>query len=81
MNWMSNLFYIEDFTAIRIGNIAGYECENQGIKDGIYIYQTRGEEKKLIEQKPIQTIERFKSYKWGFIRDYWTKNYRQFSAR
>jgi len=37
MNWDSDLFYINNFTAIRIGNISGRECNNSGIKDAIYI--------------------------------------------
>ncbi|MCF1193123.1 hypothetical protein LRR18_16160 [Mangrovimonas sp. AS39] len=78
MNWDSDLFYIEDFKTIKIGNISGRECNNEGIDDGIYIYKIRVDNKDLIETLPIDTINKFQDYKWGFIADYWTKKYNEF---
>jgi hypothetical protein len=78
MNWDSDLFYIENYKAIRIGNIAGYECENRDVKDGIYIHRVQGDKETLVEKKPIGTIEKYDDYKWGFIKAYWTKNYKRF---
>lgn len=78
MNWDSDLFYIENFNAIRIGNIAGYECENRDVKDGIYIHKIKGNKEILFRELPITTIEKYEEYKWGFIKDYWTKNYKLF---
>ncbi len=78
MNWDSDLFYIENFKAVRIGNIAGRECENSGIKDGVYINKVRGEIKIHVKTQPVGTLAKYKNYKWGFIEAYWTKNYKQF---
>jgi len=78
MDWDSDLFYIENFKTIKIGNISGRECENTIVKDGIYIYSITGENKKLIKTMPIGTINKYKDYKWGFIKDYWSKNYKLF---
>jgi hypothetical protein len=78
MNWDSDLFYINNFKVVRIGNVVGYECENRDIKDGIYIHKIKGDKEILFQRKPIETIQKFKEYKWGFIKDYWTKNYKLF---
>ncbi|WP_207496757.1 hypothetical protein [Aridibaculum aurantiacum] len=78
MNWDSDLFYIDNYKAIRIGNIAGYECENRDVKDGVYIHRVQGNKKTLMEKKPIGIIEQYKDNKWGFIEAYWTKNYKRF---
>eukprot|EP01132_Coremiostelium_polycephalum_P020907 gene20907-24848_t len=44
MNWTSDLFYIKNYKAIRIGTIEGYECGNAGIKDAIngVLYKNTG---------------------------------------
>lgn len=75
MNWTSDLFYIENYHCIKIGSINGYECENSEIKDGIYIAKISGEKKSPIKELPIRTLKRYKEYKWGFIADYWKRNY------
>lgn len=84
LNWDSDLFYIENFKPIRIGNIYGNACvdrDNPGDeKDGVYIYKVRGSIKKLIKTLPVQTLANYKDYKWGFIKEYWTKNYQLFIA-
>ena len=78
MNWDSDLFYIKEYKVLRIGNISGRECENSGIKDGIYINKCRDEKKRLIKTFPIDTAHKFKEDKWGFIKEYWAKNYKSF---
>jgi hypothetical protein len=78
MNWDSDLFYIVDFKTIKIGNISGRECDNIDEKDGIYIYKIRADNKVLIETLPIDSINKYPDYKWGFIADYWTKKYDEF---
>ena len=78
MNWDSDLFYIKGYKAIRVGNISGRECENSGIKDGLYINRIHGEKKILIKTFSIDTVHTFKEDKWGFIKEYWTKKYKLF---
>lgn len=77
-NWDSDLFYIGNFKAIRIGNISGRQCQNSGIKDGLYINKLRNEKKILLKTLNIDTINKYKDNKWGFIEEYWTKNYELF---
>jgi hypothetical protein len=77
-NWDSDLFIIENFRAIKIGNIAGRQCENIGEKDGIYIYKIKMESEILFESLDIGIIDNYENYKWGFIKDYWSKNYLKF---
>ena len=73
--WVSDLFYIKNFVAIRIGSISGDGC---GVKDGINIYKVKAGEKILFKTLPINTIKKYKEYKWGFIREYWNNNFRAF---
>jgi len=73
--WGSRLFFIKDFKVIKIGFINGEGC---GIKDGIYIYRQVGRNKKLLKVLPLATIERYKQYKWGFLKEYWTNHYSEF---
>ncbi|MBX7153557.1 MAG: hypothetical protein K1X91_01255 [Bacteriodetes bacterium] len=79
MNWDSDLFYIDNFKTIRIGNISGEGCNNRNMKDGIYIYKIRGKKETLFTTLPISTIEKYTDYKWGFIKEYWTNNCNDFS--
>ena len=77
-NWDSDLFRISNFKAIRIGNISGRQCDNSGIEDGLYIYKLRNEKLILFKTLKIDTLNQYKDHKWGFIKDYWTKNYKLF---
>lgn len=76
-NWDSDLFIIKDYKTYKIGNISGRGCENDE-KNGIYIYKTISNKEKLIRSFSITVIEKYKKYKWGFIEDYWSKNYKLF---
>ncbi|TSD67112.1 hypothetical protein FFF34_006880 [Inquilinus sp. KBS0705] len=78
MNWESDLFYITNFKVVKIAKLEGYECGNGDIKDGIYIYRTIKDKKVKFKQLPIETIRKYKDYKWGFIKDYWSRNYKLF---
>lgn len=78
MNWDSDLFYIKDFKAVRLANISGRECENSGIKDGLYINKVSGGKKNLFKTLPIDTVHKFKDDKWEFIKKYWIENYKLF---
>ncbi|MCF8391502.1 MAG: hypothetical protein K9H12_12465 [Bacteroidales bacterium] len=78
MNWDSDLFYIENFIAIRLGKVSGRECDNSDEKNGVYIYKLKGNKEELIEAKDINEIHKFKNDKWDFIIEYWTKNYMTF---
>ena len=76
-NWDSDLFKIVNNKIITIGNISGLGCENDG-KLGIFISKINGKEKRQLKQYPIDKIERYKYYKWGFVDWYWKNNYRKF---
>jgi hypothetical protein len=78
MNWDSDLFYIDQFKTNLIGNISGKQCE--GEKIGILITRIDGEAKKLIDTFPIEAIDNYPENKWGFVKEYWTKNYNKFNG-
>jgi len=79
MNWDSDLFYIDNFKAVRIGNISGRECNNRhGVKDAIAINKVQSGKIKRVKTLPIETIRKYDDFKWGFIKDYWTTNYKLF---
>jgi hypothetical protein len=81
LNWDSDLFYIENFRAVRIGNISAYGCNNRDVKDGIYIYKVKDEVKTLYQRLPVSTIMMdSKDDKWIFIRDYWVKKLSNFKV-
>lgn len=78
MDWDSDLFYIENYKTVKIGNISGNEYGDTHVKDGIYIHKMQGEKQTEIAKLPISIIKRYKDYKWGFIKQYWHKNYKKF---
>lgn len=75
MDWDSDLFYIENFKAIRVGNIQGIGCEGEP-KNGIFIYKVEGEKRILIKENLRKPG--FHNDKWDFIEEYWNKNYQKF---
>lgn len=77
-NWDSDLFTINDFTATRTGTITGRQCNNRSEKDGIYIYRIQANKKQLVNLLSIETIWKYKDAQWGFIKEYWHKNYSLF---
>lgn len=78
MNWDSDLFYIKNYTAVKIGNINGNQCHDINIKDGIYINKIHKGKEIQVQKLSINIIEKYRDYKWGFIAQYWKKNYQTF---
>lgn len=76
LNWVSNLFKIVNFSAVKLASISGNGCGDKF--DGIFIYQFHGETKILKRKFPISKINSYKNYKWGFIKSYWKENYSKF---
>jgi hypothetical protein len=77
-NWDSDLFYISNFKVIKIGNISGRQCRDNSEKVGLYISKIKNGKKILLKELSIDTLGNYKEHKWGFIEDYWTKNYELF---
>ncbi|NVM62679.1 hypothetical protein FHW88_000955 [Mucilaginibacter sp. SG538B] len=75
-NWDSDLFKIINNKIIKIGNISGLDCGDKEI--GVFITKVRGAKEQLIKKYPISEIGKYKNYKWGFIEQYWKRNYRKF---
>jgi hypothetical protein len=73
--WGSDLFYIGKRSAIKIGRIKGDGC---GIDDRIVVSRIDKDKTVEIERLPIETIQKFEDTKWGFIAQYWEKNFRKF---
>ena len=78
MNWGSDLFYIDNFKTILIGNISGRQCNDRDKKDGVYISKISKQNKVLLQTLPTSILAKYTDYKWGFIAEYWKKNYKKF---
>ncbi|WP_121809661.1 XAC2610-related protein [Mucilaginibacter kameinonensis] len=74
-DWDSDLFKIINNKVVKIGNISGRGCDEE---PGIFISKTEGREKIIIKKYPIDVIEKYKNYKWGFIKQYWERNCQKF---
>jgi hypothetical protein len=83
MNWVSDLFYIENFKTIHIAHIYGNGCETKEdpLKIEIYkVYNNKEENKKLFKTLPyLKNIPSFGD-KWDFIEKYWNANYNKFKV-
>lgn len=83
MNWISDLFYIDNFKIIQIGHIYGQGCdfeakENYQVIDIYKVLINNEENKKLIKTLPyIKNIPKFDD-KWNFIEKYWNNHYKKF---
>jgi hypothetical protein len=71
--WTSDLFTIIDFKVVHLGQIFGQGCEEPM---NIKIYKIESGKKDLTETLTYKLVTDNKNDKWGFIEDYWTKNYR-----
>jgi len=80
-NWDSDLFYISNFKAYCIGNIAGRDCDDVIADVGIFISKIASDKIIPCDTFEIETISKYKDDKWGFIADYWTNNYKKFTGR
>jgi hypothetical protein len=83
MNWVSDLFSIENFKAIQKGHIyaqgCDYKIESNPQIIGIYkIVGNNENNKRVINKLPMMKyVSRFGD-KWEFIAKYWNKNYLKF---
>jgi hypothetical protein len=77
MDWESDLFYLDHYCAVRIGNILGNGCDGDP-KQSIRMYKITPSGRKLMGTLPIETIGKYKDYKWGFIRNYWVRHCRKY---
>jgi len=78
MNWDSDLFYIRNNKAIRLGHIECIACPDE--KTGIYIHKITRKKESLYQKLSIKILGNYDDYKWGFIKYYWGKNYKKFSS-
>jgi hypothetical protein len=83
MNWVSDLFKIENYEVIHLGHIYGQGCDYEVKRNPqqIQIYKVlanNSEKKTLFHTLPYKKVEAYKEDKWGFIDDYWNKNYSKF---
>ena len=84
MNWVSDLFYIDNFKSIHIGRIYGQGCdfedkENPQVIEIFKITDNKKENGKLIEKLPyLKNIPDFGN-KWDYIEKYWNANYGKFN--
>lgn len=78
-NWTSTLFEIPNFKVHEIGRIEAYDCEEMEEQKGITTYRIIAPDNLVeVDHIPVDTIESYKDYKWGFIADYWTTNLTKF---
>ena len=79
LNWTSELFKIEKFAVKKLGYIYAYGCDKNKDFSGINIHKVSIDNKEvLVDKRPIEILENYKDYKWGFIEKYWTNNYKKF---
>lgn len=81
LNWVSDLFTIEDFKSKHIGHIYANGCESETNSETLNTYKVLNnneKNKKLIDKlnysKSLPTLD----MKWKFIENYWNKNYKKF---
>jgi hypothetical protein len=74
--WDSDLFYIDNFETHLLGNISGNECEGE---KGIVVSKVIKGEKRTVDKFAVDVLEKYDAHKWGFIADYWKKNYSKFT--
>jgi hypothetical protein len=79
LNWISDLFEIQDYKTILLGEIYGQGCNSDPKKVEVFkIGNNDSHSKHLFLTLPIDTLNKYSDFKWGFIKDYWTKNYNKF---
>jgi hypothetical protein len=85
LNWVSDLFTIDNFKTIYLGHIYGKGCEpndNDDIKS-IEVYKISNNkevDRKLIERLTYEDNITCFAEKWDFIEKYWNMNYRKFDG-
>lgn len=83
MNWVSDLFRIENFKIIHIGHIYGIGCDFEVNENPqvIEIYRVQNSStKKMVAVKKLPYLKYIPEFgaKWDFIRKYWNANYKKF---
>jgi hypothetical protein len=78
MDWDSDLFYLSNYKAIRIGTISGLQCFSKDEPMGIFIYKVSKGKKILINKLKPEATAAYEEGKWGFIKDYWTSSWKKF---
>jgi hypothetical protein len=83
LNWVSDLFYIQNFKTIHIGHIYGKGCdadlkEEPQVIEVYKISDNNSDNEKLFEKLPYQRNVPEFGDKWDFIKRYWQKNYSKF---
>jgi hypothetical protein len=80
LNWVSDLFFIDNFKTVHVGQIYGKGCDADIINEPqvIEVYKifdnTEDKEKLVAKLHYLKNIPQFGD-KWDFIKKYWEKNY------
>jgi hypothetical protein len=76
--WESDLFYLDNFEAKRIGNISKYYIDESGNFEFVI---SRVSNDKLIPIKHLdkKSVEKWEENKFEAIESYWIKNYKNFT--
>ncbi|MCX2746182.1 hypothetical protein OO013_20050 [Mangrovivirga sp. M17] len=79
MNWLSYLFFIDNSRVYQIGEIYGIGCDSEESDRLIKVSKiSSNDDINTIENISIDRIDDYPNYKWGFIKDYWNRNYMKF---
>lgn len=83
INWVSDLFYIDNFKTVHVGHIYGQGCdhkvkENSQVIEIYKVIDNDDNKKILVEKLPyLKHVPDFGD-KWTFIEKYWNKNYKKY---
>ncbi len=82
MNWVSDLFTIQNFKIIHLGHIDGKGCDDADkSNEVIKAYKSinyNNDKETLIEQLPYNSNIPDNTSKWDFLKKYWNTNYKKF---
>jgi len=83
LNWVSDLFLIENFNTIRVAHMYGKGCDFNVLENpqflGLYkIDKNNGQTEVLVEKLPYRKFIPENRDKLPFIGKYWNSNYRKF---
>lgn len=84
MNWVSDLFYIDNFQTVHVGHLYGQGCDYNDKENPqtIEVYKViDNDENKIIIVEKLPFLEHIPDfgYKWTFIEKYWNKNYKKYN--
>lgn len=83
LNWVSDLFFIENFKPVRVAHMYGKGCDFNVLENpqfiGLYkIDLNNGQTEIMLEKFPYMKFIPENGDKWPFIEKYWNRNYRKF---